>query len=67
MGDDSPTQIPEAPKKKAVKRGRSAKASAAQLGDLSGILAAVKGAETERKQMRAALERIQAVIKDALG
>jgi hypothetical protein len=34
---------------------------------LAGILDAVKGAERERAQLRTALEKIQAVIADALG
>jgi hypothetical protein len=45
-----------------------AKASAGGSFDgLAGILDAVKGAERERAQLRAALEKIQAVIADALG
>lgn len=44
------------------------KASAAASFDgLAGILDAVKGAERERAQLRTALEKIQAVIADALG
>ena len=58
------------PKKKAApkaKAGRPAKAATSSFGDLSGILAAVQGSERERKQMRAALERVQAVIAEALA
>ncbi len=54
--------------------GRPAKAPTARtpatpgaIGGLDGILAAVKNAETERTRMRAALERIQSVIADALA
>ena len=36
-------------------------------GDLNAILTAVKNAENERLQMRAALEKISAVIQDALA
>ena len=35
--------------------------------ELDGILAAVKGAEQERVKMRAALERIQQVLAEALA
>lgn len=58
-------------KPKAAKTGRKAgrKGTAANLdgGDLSTILAAVKNAEQERMQMRAALEKISAIIDDALS
>ena len=48
--------------------GRPRKATAGTtLAGLDGILAAVKNAERERTQMRAALERIQAVIADAFA
>jgi hypothetical protein len=59
------------PKKKAAakkaKVGRPPKSASTNLGDLSSILAAVQGSEKERKQMRKALERIQAVIAEALA
>jgi transposase-like protein len=54
---------------KATKRGpgRPRKAGArANVGGLEGILAAVKDSDRERAQMRMALERIQAVVADAL-
>jgi hypothetical protein len=48
--------------------GRPRKAAApASLNGLDGILAAVKNSERDRTQMRAALERIQAVVADALA
>ena len=57
------------------KPGRPAKAkpaatkgaAASSLDGISAILDAVKNSETERKQMRAALERIQTVIRDVLA
>ena len=55
------------------KPGRPAKAKPAAatagggLDGIGAILAAVKNSETERKQLRAALERIQAVIRDVLA
>jgi hypothetical protein len=57
----------------AVKRGpgRPRKVASATSGSgldgIAGILDVVKNAERQRTQMRAALERIQAVIADALG
>ncbi len=42
-------------------------AAPASFDGLAGILDAVKGAERERAQFRAALEKIQTVIADALG
>jgi hypothetical protein len=54
-----------------AKRGPGRPPKAASTGGsfdgLSGILDAVKNSERERAQMRAALERIQAVIADALA
>jgi len=54
--------------------GRPPKAKAASGGSsggsfagLAGLLDAVKGTERERAQLRAALEKIQAVITEALG
>ncbi len=52
-------------------RGRPPKVSAGTSGSgfagIDGILAAVKGAEQQRTQLRAALERIQGIVADALG
>jgi hypothetical protein len=48
-------------------RPRSAASSSAGMDGIAGILDAVKGADRERAQLRAALERIQAVISDALA
>jgi transposase len=47
--------------------GRPAKAAASNLTGLDGILDAVKNSEKDRSRMRAALEKIQAVIADALA
>lgn len=47
--------------------GRPAGRAASATGDLSDILNAVKNSERERQQMRAALEKIAAVIDDALS
>ena len=55
---------------KAKKRGpgRPRKSAArTDLSSLAGILAAVKNSDRERAQMRAALERIQALVSDALA
>lgn len=50
------------------KPGRKAAAApATATGDLGAILDAVKNAEKERVQMRAALEKISAIINDALA
>lgn len=46
---------------------RAASASLNGLSGLDGILSAVKQSERERTQMRAALERIQVVLADALA
>ena len=57
-------------KKRGPGRPPKAQAKATASGSfdgLAGILDAVKGAERERAQLRAALEKIQAVIADALG
>lgn len=48
-------------------RGRKHASTKAASGDLSTILTAVKNAEMERLKMRAALEKINAVINDALA
>ncbi len=54
----------------AVKRGpgrpRSTSSAPSSMDGIAGILEAVKGADRERAQLRAALERIQAVLADAL-
>lgn len=50
------------PKAKAGSSGGSA-----NLDGLAGILAAVKGAEQDRAQLRAALEKMQAIIAAALA
>ena len=47
--------------------GRPRDAAASASANLNGILAAAKNSERERTQMRAALERIQAVVADALA
>jgi transposase-like protein len=47
--------------------GRPPKAASPRLDGLAGILDAVKQSERERTQLRSALERIQAVIADALA
>lgn len=49
-------------------RGRPAGAGAARgdLAGIAGIVAAVQNSERERSQLRAALEKIQALIADAL-
>lgn len=53
-------------------RGRPAKANAARSGGgslagIDGILEAVRDAERERAQLRTALQKIQALVADALG
>ena len=47
--------------------GRPPKAASPRLDCLAGILDAVKQSDRERAQLRSALERIQAVIADALA
>jgi hypothetical protein len=47
--------------------GRPARVASTGVSGLDGILSAVKNSERERTQMRAALEKIQAVIADALA
>ena len=50
------------------KRGPSRAASPARVRDgLTSVLEAVKNSERERVQLRAALERLQTVIQDALA
>lgn len=51
--------------KKPARAGRAA-ASATGFDGIAGILDAVKNSEHERAALRSALERIQAVIADAL-
>ena len=48
-------------------RKTTSTAAATAASDLDGILAAVKNGERERVRMRAALERIQAMIADVLA
>jgi len=50
-------------------RPPKAKATSAptQIDGLAGILRAVQGAERERVRMRAALEKIQAVLRDVMA
>lgn len=60
----------KAAKAKAGRRGpgRPPKAAAASLdGSLASIVAAVKGSEQERSRYRAALQRIHAILAEALG
>ena len=52
---------------KAAPNRRTGLSAKTKNGDLSAILTAVKNAENERIQMRAALEKISAVIQDALA
>ena len=54
---------------KAGKRapGRPRKVSTSGMDGLEGIVAAVKNTERERTQLRGALEKIQAVLADALA
>jgi transposase len=47
--------------------GRPRRTAAAGFDGLNDILAAVQQGEKQRTQMRAALERIQALVSDALG
>jgi|SRR5712671_3336098 len=53
----------------ATKRGpgRPRKVGNAHLDGIAGIVAAVQSGERERSRLRVALERVQAVIADALG
>ncbi len=62
----SKAQGPSRGKTTGKKRGRKPGSTAAVPGDLGAILAAVKNSEKERTQMRAALEKIAAIINDAL-
>jgi hypothetical protein len=60
-----PSKPPDTP---ASSRGRKPAASSAIAGsDLSAILTAVKNAEKDRLQMRAALEKIGALIDAAIA
>ena len=47
--------------------GRPRKVSTSGMDGLEGIVAAVKNTERERTQLRGALEKIQAVLADALA
>ncbi|MFT4515983.1 MAG: hypothetical protein ACI91B_004704 [Planctomycetota bacterium] len=55
------------PGRKPGKKAAASKPATGDLGDLGAILSAVKNAEKERVQMRAALEKISAIINDALA
>ena len=48
-------------------RPRKTAAASSSLDGIAGILDVVKTAERQRTQVRAALEKIQAVIADALA
>jgi hypothetical protein len=48
-------------------RSNSGGSSSGSMNGLAGLLDAVKGSERERAALRAALERIQSVIEDALA
>lgn len=52
---------------KATTMAPTTKSVTSATAGLDGILAAVKGAEQQRVKMRAALEKIQAVLADALA
>jgi len=52
---------------KATTKAPKAKATTSVSAGLDSILAAVKGAEQQRVKMRAALEKISAVLADALA
>lgn len=56
-------------KKRGPGRPPKAKAAPAMAGldGIEGIVAAVKGAEQQRNRLRSALERIQALVADALA
>jgi len=52
---------------KAKKAGRPQKAAATGFDGLAGILDAVKNSERERTKLRSALEKLQAVVAEALA
>jgi transposase len=54
-------------KKGGRRTGRPSGRATAQIDGLASILEAVKGAERERAQLRAVLEKLQSVIADALA
>ena len=54
-------------KAKPGRKAASPSVSSSDLGDLSAILTAVKNADKERAQMRTALEKISAIINEALS
>ena len=58
MGGGAPKRGPGRPRKIASSNG---------VDRIAGILAVVKNSERERTQLRAALERIQGILADALG
>jgi hypothetical protein len=57
----------EGPKKRGPGRPPKAKSGATRVDGLDGLLAAVRSVEKERNQMRAALEKLQAVLSAALA
>ncbi len=56
-----------APKRGPGRPRKAASTSNAGLGGLAGILDMVKNGERERAQLRAAIERIQSLVRDALA
>ena len=56
-----------APPKRGPGRPPKAASDGAFAGTIEGIVAAVKSSETAKARYRAALERIQAIIAEALG
>jgi hypothetical protein len=63
----SKTRTTGAPARRGPGRPRKAASSAFDAGSLEGIIAAVKGSEQAKDRYRGALERIQAVISQALA
>jgi hypothetical protein len=53
-------------KRRGPARGRKS-AGTSGMDGLAGLLDAVKGTERERAQLRSALEKIQALVRDALA
>ena len=56
-----------APRRGPGRPPKAASSSVSNIDGIAGILDVVKNAERQRSQMRAALEKIQAVIANALG
>jgi transposase-like protein len=68
QGGDNKAQSGDKPAKgKPGRKPAAAASSGIAGGDLEAILTAVKNAEKERIQMRAALEKIAGIIQDALS